>query len=215
MAPHIVSLACVFISVAAAGSEAMLKQRHSKNLRFHRGRTQFIAANIDPVTGAGMHQASGTGAKNWGIWHSDPGPRGVSLEDYSELTTTNGGTAPAGWHFSKQDWWVEEHGLIMPPPLFPLPAGEYLVTGDRAITTVLTISDNGHWQLADGAKLYDVTHLPCRSARYTPISSSASPSSADFSDWPVQPGGSMPKVNGFKKQDYAVIFVLGMRSSSP
>ncbi len=51
-----------------------------------------------------------------------------------------------------------------------MPAGQYLVTGDREITSVLTVhpaSADGQqrWELADGATLYDVTHLRCRSAR--------------------------------------------------
>ena len=31
---------------------------------------------------------------------------------------------------------------------------------------------NQNWKLDDGAKLFDVMHLPCRSARYKPNSSS-------------------------------------------
>jgi hypothetical protein len=43
---------------------------------------------------------------------------------------------------------------------FPLPAGKYLVTGDRDVTTVLTIqpkdkNGNQRWALADGATLYE------------------------------------------------------------
>jgi hypothetical protein len=61
----------------------------------------------------------------------------------------------------------------MEKPTLPLPPGQYLVTGDRQVTTVLTIhpkdkDGNERWELADGATLYDVTHLGCRSARYTP-----------------------------------------------
>jgi hypothetical protein len=35
------------------------------------------------------------------------------------------------------------------------------------VTTTLTIHADERWELADGATLYDVTHLPCRAARYT------------------------------------------------
>ena len=35
------------------------------------------------------------------------------------------------------------------------------------VTTVLTVHKDGRWELDKGT-LYDVTHLPCRSARYTP-----------------------------------------------
>jgi len=34
---------------------------------------------------------------------------------------------------------------------------------------------NERWELADGATLYDVTHLGCRSARYTPVTTRARP----------------------------------------
>ena len=40
-----------------------------------------------------------------------------------------GGKAPAGWSWDKNDWWLEEHGLIMEKPDFPVPAGRYVVTG--------------------------------------------------------------------------------------
>ena len=38
--------------------------------------------------------------------------------------------------------------------------------GGRETTTLLTVGAEGQWSLADGATLHDVTHLPCRSARY-------------------------------------------------
>ena len=41
--------------------------------------------------------------------------------------------------------------------------------GRRETTTTLTVHPDQRWELADGAKLYDVTHLPCRAARYTPL----------------------------------------------
>jgi hypothetical protein len=138
------------------------------------------------------------------------------LERFEQLQAA-GGTAPAKWQFNTQDWWLEEHGLIMESPDFPLPAGKYLVTGDRAVTTVLTIHPKDadgtqRWELADGAKLYDVTHLPCRSARYAPMSPGAacSPAKARKSDFPVTPGAAMPAVEGCAKQDYAVLFVIAV-----
>ncbi len=68
------------------------------------------------------------------------------------------------------------------------------------------------WELDFGAKLYDVTHLPCRSARYRPTSAGAActPDLANKGDFPVQPGHSMPTINGCVKQDYAVLFVVGV-----
>ena len=115
------------------------------------------------------------------------------------------------------DWWLEEHGFIMEKPTFPLPPGKYLVTGDRKVTTVLTIQPkdkdgNQRWELADGATLYDVTHLGCRSARYTPATAnnSCSPANVRTTGFPVNPGAAMPVVNGCRKQDYAVLIVVGL-----
>ena len=179
--------------------------------QFRRVQTQFIAAAIDPVHGEGMQASSGTGAGDWGIWRVDPGPRGVQLRDYERKL--GGGVAPRGWKFDKQDWWLEEHGLIMEKPDFPLPPGKYLVTGGREVETVLTVHPDQRWELADGAKLYDVTHLPCRAARYKPAnggSGAGTPASARVSDFPVTPGGPMPPVTGCEKQDYAVVFVTAV-----
>jgi hypothetical protein len=105
----------------------------------------------------------------------------------------------------------------MEKPSFPLPPGKYLVTGDREVTSVLTIHPKGsdgnqRWELADGATLWDVTHLACRSARYTPASSSnsCSPANARQAAFPVRPGATMPPVQGCSKQDYAVLIVIGV-----
>lgn len=172
---------------------------------------QFIAALGDPEA------KSGSGAQSWGLWRLDPGPRGVTLDRYERLRAA-GGVAPAQWKFDSTDWWLEEHGLIMEKPDFPVPAGKYLVTGDRDVTTVLTIhpkAEDGtqRWDLAEGAKLYDVTHLACRSARYTPAATSTracSPASAPKQAFPVAPGAIMPSVEGCNKQDYAVLIVIGV-----
>ena len=178
--------------------------------KFKRIPTQFIAALGDP--GA----TSGSGAQSWGLWRVDPGPRGVWLDSYEQLKAA-GGVAPAQWKFDSTDWWVEENGLIMEKPDFPVPPGKYVVTGDREVTTVLTVhtmDEDGAqlWELDNGAKLYDVTHLPCRSARYTPATSenSCSPAKAPKTAFPVTPGGPMPPVEGCNKQDYAVLFVIGV-----
>ena len=166
---------------------------------------QFIAALGDP--GA----SSGKGTDEWGLWTVDPGPRGVFLRDFQRLEA-NGGVAKAGWKFDKENWWLEEHGLIMEAPDFPMPSGRFLVTGGRETTTVLTV-DNGKWAL-DSGKLYDVTHLPCRAARYQPLADAAagSPAQARQSDFPVTPGAAMPPVSGTKKQDYAVLFIVGVEA---
>ncbi len=184
---------------AASGSQA----------KFKRSATQYIAALGDP--GA----TSGNGAQLWGLWPLDPGPRGVKLNRYQSLKDA-GGVAPARWKFDETDWWLEEHGLIMEPPTVPLLPGKYLVTGGRKVTAVLTIhttdsQGDRRWELDSGATLYDVTHLACRSARYTPASDgSCSPANAKQSAFPVAPGGVMPPVEGCTKQDYAVLIVIGV-----
>src|SRR6476659_768709 len=178
--------------------------------KFQRVSTRSIAALGDP--GA----TSGSGAQSWGLWPLDPGPRGVELNSYTRLKDA-GGVAPARWKFDGTDWWLEEHGLIMEQPTFPLPPGKYVVTGAREITAVLTIhpaDKNGdrRWELDSGATLHDVTHLACRSARYRPATGggSCSPANAQKTAFPVAPGGVMPPVEGCTKQDYAVLIVIGV-----
>ncbi len=179
-------------------------------LRYQRIPTQFIAALGDP--GA----SSGSDAQSWGLWPLDPGPRGITLDKYDKLKST-GGMTPARWQFDSRDWWLEEHGLIMEQPVFPVPARKYVVTGGRDAIAVLTIhpadrNGNTRWELDKGATLYDVTHLGCRSARYLPAKGegSCSPVNAQQTAFPVAPGGVMPAVNGCKKQDYAVLLVIGV-----
>ena len=177
--------------------------------KFKRIEPQFIAALGDPAA------TSGNGAQAWGFWDQDPGPRACKLDHYSQLKAT--GVAPAQWKFDASDWWLEEHGLIMEKPTFPLAPGKYLVTGDRQVITVLTIhpkdkDGNERWELADGATLYDVTHLACRSARYKPSTSktACSPDNVRPTGFPVKPGAAMPAVNGCHKQDYTVLIVVGL-----
>jgi hypothetical protein len=199
---------------AAAGLGLPAHAADEVAVKFDRSRTQFIAALGDP--GA----TSGTGAQHWGLWPLDPGPRGVRLDNYERLKAA-GGVAPARWKFSAADWWLEENGLIMEQPEFPVPPGKYLVTGARGVTAVLTIhpaDQNGdrRWELADRATLHDVTHLGCRSARYTPASEdgSCSPARASRAAFPVPEGGAMPPVEGCRKQDYSVLIVIGVAVES-
>jgi hypothetical protein len=184
---------------------------------------QFLAALGDPHATRGRIDWQN---QPWGIWKVDPGPRGVYLRDYDRVLVPSAAakeeaedaksvvTAPAGWTFDPNDWWLEEHGIIMEAPQFPVSPGRYLVTGGRSVTTGLTIYEDGRWQLDPGATLYDVTHLPCRSARYRPADAgirdaTSSPRNADRSQFPVIPGAPMPPVPGYSKQDYAVLFVVG------
>jgi len=179
-------------------------------------RMQFLAALGNP----GAH--SGHDAGDWGLWTQDPGPRGVFFRDVLEADDDDDGSGgaetitPTGWKLDRNDFWLDEHGIVMESPAFPVPPGRYLVTGGRGITTGLTIGDDGTWRLDDSrARLYDVTHLPCRSARYRSRSSAASsggdnPMSAiRQSDFPVRPGAAMPAVGGCDKQDYSVLLVVG------
>jgi len=202
-------LATALLLAMAAASQPAHSAGASRT-KFQHISTQFIAALGDPAA------TSGSGAQAWGLWPLDPGPRGVELNNYNRLKDA-GGIAPARWKFDGADWWLEEHGLIMEKPNFPLPPGKYLVTGNRAVSTVLTIhpaDKNGEsrWELADGATLHDVTHLACRSARYRPVggNGSCSPANARQTAFPVAPGATMPPLNGCVKQDYAVLIVVGV-----
>jgi hypothetical protein len=169
---------------------------------------QFIAAL------GGPGETSGTNAQLWGHWEVDPGPRGVWLSVFPALAVTK--VAPAGWSFDVQDWWLEEHGLIMEAPAFPLAPGQYVVTGGRAVTSVLTIGTPDaegaqSWSLADGATLQDVTHMGCRAARYTPkAGAECTPEAAPAGKFPLMPGDTMPGVQGCAQQDYAVLFLVGL-----
>lgn len=201
--PLIIALCLGSIAPAALASDAPVK-------RFKQVPTQFIAALGDPTA------TSGDGAEQWGLWPVDPGPRGVRLKNY-ELMLSDSGVAPAKWRFDKNDWWLEENGLIMEQPQFPLLPGEYIVTGLREAVARLTIHEpdetgNQHWELDRGANLYDVTHLGCRSARYTPLdgNGSCSPVNAPQDAFRVKPGAAMPPVGGCAKQDYWVLFVVAL-----
>ena len=155
---------------------------------------QFIAALGDPEAN------SGNGAESWGIWLTDPGPRGFRQSKYEKVVS---GELQAPQWFQEEDFWLDENAVVMPPTV-PLPEGKYLVTGGRIATTGLTVSSDGSWKL-DSGKLYDVTDLPCRAARYR----GGTPSNVRKSDFPVAPGGIMPEVPGTTKQDYSVLFVVG------
>jgi hypothetical protein len=172
--------------------------------------TQFIAALADPAA------KSGDNAQDWGLWIVDPGPRGVRHYNFSTIVA-NGNVAPAQWKFDKARWWLDENGLIMEDPPHKLAPGKYLVTGDRATKTTLTIfpkdaTGKQRWELADGANVYDVTHLRCRSAVYTPEPDKVcTPSNVNGDLFRVAPGAAMPDVPGCIRQDHAVIFIVGVQ----
>ncbi len=171
--------------------------------------TQYIAA-LGPTTAT-----SGNDAETWGLWAVDPGPRGVWIKDFAELQA-NAAVAPAGWQFDASAWWLEEHGLMMEAPVFPIPAGRYVVTGGRETTAVLTVAapgQDGHqaWSLDSGATIYDVTHLRCRAAVYRAADGqTCSPEATPLHVFPMEPDRAMPTVEGCSKRDYQVLIVVGM-----
>ena len=225
MFPNLVSIYSANVSVIVSSADSMqlsllvvtllsllLLPAASYPMRDFRrlNKIQFIAALGDPQA------SSGTGAEQWGIWTVDPGPRGVRLQHYDRLKSSP--VIPAGWHFDPTDFWIEEHGLFMEPPTVPMvaPTGrtqKYVVSGDREVTAVLTVEPDGRWELDKKAVLYDVTHLPCRSARYIVNSSDGGfePQAADLRQFPVRPGAAMPSLSGEDSHtDYAVHFVFAV-----
>lgn len=177
--------------------------------KFKRIRTQYIAAL------AQGNSTSGTGAETWGLWRIDPGPIGVWLRFY-KLLQKAGNIAPAGWRFNIDDWWLDENGLIMKAPEFPMPAGKYYVTNGEEHISLLTVeppdtTGTQAWSLSDNKTIANVTHGPCRSTRYTPenASGTCSPVDADIAAFPLKPGEDPPPVEGCKRKKYAVLIVFG------
>ena len=74
---------------------------------------QFVAALGDPTAKAG------TGAQDWGIWRADPGPRGVRLQGFEQLSKK--GKATAGWAFDGNDAVSEALSMVCKAGL-PQPA---------------------------------------------------------------------------------------------
>ena len=202
-------LASAFGFLGTAISSPLLAQTKIRRIP-----TQYIAA-LAPE-GA----TSGTGAETWGLWKVDPGPIGVWLRLYQALQKA-GNIAPAGWRFDIDDWWVDENGLIMKAPEFPIPPGQYYVTNGEGNISLLTVEEpdaegKQAWTLTDDKTIGDVTHGPCRSARYTPEgeSGTCSPEYADRSAFPLKPGESPPLVSGCNRKSYAVLIVFGVGSKS-
>ena len=172
--------------------------------------TQYIASL------ATEDEKSGTGAETWGLWEVDPGPIGVWLRLYQVLQKA-GNIAPAGWRFDIDDWWLDENGLIMKAPTFPMPAGQYYVTNGEEHISLLTVEKpdadgKQAWSLTHDKTIGNVTHGPCRSARYTPTdgTGSCSPKDADRTVFPLKPGEAPPLVSGCDRQKYAVLIVFGV-----
>ena len=198
-------LASVFGFLATTISSPMFAQTKIRRIQ-----TQYIAAL------AAEGSTSGTGAETWGLWKVDPGPIGVWLRFYQTLQKA-GNIAPAGWRFDIDDWWLDENGLIMKAPEFPILAGQYYVTNGEENISLLTIEKpdaegKQSWSLTDDKTIGDVTHGPCRSARYTPEgeSGSCSPKYANRSAFPLKPGEALPLVSGCNRKSYAVLIVFGL-----
>ena len=177
--------------------------------QYKRIRTQYIAAL------APSEATSGTGAETWGLWRIDPGPIGVWLRFY-KLLQKAGNIAPAGWRFNINDWWLDENGLIMKAPEFPMPSGKYYVTNGEEHVSLLTVDPPDSkgkqtWSLSDGKTIADVTHGPCRSTRYTPENGlgTCSPVNASLEAFPLKPSEDPPPVEGCKRKKYAVLIVFG------
>lgn len=178
--------------------------------KFRRIPNQYIAAL------APDNATSGSGAETWGLWREDPGPIGVWLRMYNVLREV-GNIGPTGWRFDIDDWWLDENGLIMKAPEFPMPAGQYYVTNGEDNISLLTVDPadtdgKQSWSLTEGKNIGEVTHGPCRSARYTPEGDggTCTPAKADQEVFPLAPGESPPSVSGCHKKEYAVLIVFGL-----
>ena len=174
---------------------------------------QYIAADPGMTQGA---LSEGDGALAWGLWRADPGATGVGPGRDAYVALQQSGVAPSGWRLNASAWWAEEHGLVMESP-DALAPGSYMLAwlNDRpsgfAGAVTLTVTGD-RWALDSGATLHDVTHLPCRSARYTPERVSMYACTPDEllaarPPFPVTPGASMPRVPGCATTDYAVLFI--------
>ena len=190
--------------VASSFSPSLFSQKYYRRIPL-----QYIACLASPDA------KSGTGAETWGHWEVDPGPIGVWLRFYQLLEKSP--IAPAGWRFNIDDWWLDENGLIMKAPTFPMPAGRYYVTNGVDQVSLLTVEKPDaeglqSWSLSDDKLIADVTHGPCRSSRYTPkgASGTCSPKDADRSVFPLVPDAETPDVEGCDRQKYAVLIVFGL-----
>ena len=161
-------------------------------------------------------EKSGMDASSWGLWEIDPGPIGIWLRAY-HLLQKAGNLAPDGWRFDIDDWWLDENGLIMKAPTFPMPAGQYYVTNGEEHISVLSVEKPDKdgkqaWSLSRDKTIGNVTHGPCRSARYTPEgdSGTCSPKDADRTVFPLKPGEAPPPVTGCDRKKYAVLIVFGV-----
>ncbi len=168
-ARHLIGRACLamilLVVMLAMGQPSLAAGRARP--KYQRILTQYIAAQGEP--GA----TSGSGAQLRGLWPLDPGLRGIKLDTYDKLKST-GGMTTARWLFNSTDWWLEEHGLIMEQPVFPVPSRKYVVTGGRDAIAVLTIhpadkNGNTRRELDNGAALWYFTEIGKQSSELQTI----------------------------------------------
>ncbi len=203
----------VTTGLAAAAMSTFAWPALAQDAKFRRVRSQYIAA-LGPVDAT-----EGDNAHTWGHWPEDPGPIGVRLRDFDKLAA-NGGIGPKGWQFNEDDWWLDENGLLMMAPNFPMPSGRFLVTNaikNVALLTVAAPDADGRqsWQLSNGRTLDDVTHKKCRSARYRPASEGAdcSPANAQQSAFPLQPDQDPPAVADCDRLVYSVPIIFAVEDT--
>jgi len=96
-------------------------------------------------------------------------------------------------------------------------AGKYYVTNGEEHISLLTVEKPDvdgiqAWSLSDGKNIANVTHGPCRSARYTPegVTGTCSPKDADRKVFPLKPGESPPPVTGCIRDEYAVLIIFAL-----
>ena len=134
----------------------------------------------------------------WTLIRGDEGAGQIDEDVYSDVWATDGACRACSFPMTQAVVAKEKR---------------YIVTGDREVTSMLTVHDDGRWELSKGS-LYDVTHLPCRSGLYTPPAgqpaSVCTPTSEAQKMFPVKPGAKMPKLGGCDVQDWAVLFVVGV-----
>ena len=201
------------LATVAAALTTFASPALGQSTRFRRVRSQYIAA-LGPADAT-----SGDNAHTWGHWPVDPGPIGVWLRDFDKLEA-NDGIGPKGWKFNPDDWWLDENGLIMMSPNFPMPSGRFLVTNAINTVALLTVdapnsAGQQAWTLSDGRTLDDVTHKKCRSARYRPAQEGArcSPADAPQSVFPLAPDDDPPEVGECERVVYAVPIIFAVEES--
>jgi hypothetical protein len=174
----------------------------------------YIAALADPSA------SEGTGAENWGLWRTDPGPIGVRLP-YFDAMMEAGGYGPTGWQLDLNDWWLDENGILMKAPDFPMPPSQFYVTNGEGSYSLLTVEQPDEagrqaWRLSR-LTIADVTHGPCRAGRYRPTAGQGSCTPASVSDdqFPLPLGAEPPTVENCDMVEYEVLIIFGVPAPDP